>query len=130
MGEIKKEDHVVVLGISDKEERYAYKATVKLSEAGFHKLIGVSPKKVDLPQYPHVKCVDDLSTVKEEIHTLTVYVGSQRLDGMVDQILALKPQRIILNPGTENPELIAQAKKAGIEVVEGCTLVMLATKQF
>jgi len=35
-----------------------------------------------------------------------------------------------MNPGAENHALAAKAKEAGIEVVEGCTLVMLRTGQF
>lgn len=35
--------------------------------------------------------------------------------------------RIIFNPGTENPTFEEAAKALGMEVVEGCTLVMLAT---
>ncbi|MBC7126091.1 MAG: CoA-binding protein, partial [Bacteroidales bacterium] len=38
----------------------------------------------------------------------------------------LKPKRLIFNPGTENPELEKLARKHGIDVVEGCTLVMLS----
>jgi hypothetical protein len=35
-----------------------------------------------------------------------------------------------MNPGAENSALAARAEEAGIEVVEGCTLVMLRTGQF
>jgi hypothetical protein len=42
----------------------------------------------------------------------------------------LKPERIIFNPGAENPELEALADQAGIKVLEACTLVMLNTRQF
>ena len=42
-----------------------------------------------------------------------------------DQIIALKPQRIIFNPGTENPALVQLANAAGIETIEACTLVMM-----
>jgi len=49
---------------------------------------------------------------------------------LIDEIVAAKPQRIILNPGAENEELAAAASGAGIEVVEGCTLVMLRTGLF
>jgi hypothetical protein len=45
---------------------------------------------------------------------------------LFDYILDLQPKRIIFNPGTENEELIRQAKQNGIEPVIGCTLVMLS----
>jgi hypothetical protein len=35
-----------------------------------------------------------------------------------------------MNPGAENYALAEKAENAGIEVVEGCTLVMLQAGQF
>lgn len=60
------------------------------------------------------------------LDTVTLYVGPQNQPVYYDYILALKPKRVIFNPGTENPELESTLEKAGIEVVEGCTLVMLS----
>jgi hypothetical protein len=45
----------------------------------------------------------------------------------MDRLLALEPRRIIFNPGTEHPAFAARASASGMEVVEGCTLVMLST---
>ncbi len=64
------------------------------------------------------------------MHTITLYLGPARSTPLIDEIVAAKPQRIILNPGAENEELAAAASGAGIEVVEGCTLVMLRTGLF
>jgi predicted CoA-binding protein len=47
-----------------------------------------------------------------------------------DYILDIHPKRIIFNPGTTNPELAEMARKAGIEVVDDCLLVMLNTGKF
>jgi hypothetical protein len=45
-------------------------------------------------------------------------------------MIALKPERIIFNPGTENPILVQLAHAAGISTIEACTLVMLTTGQY
>ena len=47
-----------------------------------------------------------------------------------DKIIDLKPIRVIFNPGTENQEFIELLKKAGIQALEACTLVLLRTNQF
>jgi hypothetical protein len=44
-----------------------------------------------------------------------------------DFILNCHPKRIIFNPGAENEPLKKTAADNGIEVVDACTLVMLAT---
>ena len=66
----------------------------------------------------------------EPLHTVTVYLGAARSTPLIDQILAAEPERIILNPGAENDALTEAASSVGIEVVEGCTLVMLETGLF
>ncbi|MEY3677892.1 MAG: hypothetical protein RI924_33, partial [Bacteroidota bacterium] len=48
----------------------------------------------------------------------------------VDYILKVNPRRVIFNPGTENDELVEKLNEKGIESVEACTLVMLATGQY
>jgi hypothetical protein len=45
-------------------------------------------------------------------------------------MIALKPERIIFNPGTENPRLVELAHAANISTIEACTLVMLTTGQY
>jgi predicted CoA-binding protein len=59
-----------------------------------------------------------------------MYVGTRNQASYYDYILKTNPKRIIFNPGTENEELEALASEKGIECVEGCTLVMLSTRQF
>ncbi len=45
-------------------------------------------------------------------------------DEMVDQIIAAPPERVIFNPGTENPQSVEKCKTAGISMVEACALVV------
>jgi hypothetical protein len=42
----------------------------------------------------------------------------------------MKPKRIIFNPGAENRAFGEKLEKAGVEVVEACTLVMLHMGQY
>lgn len=119
--------NVAILGISEDRSRYSYMAYQRLLENGFTHLVGITPKDVNLP---NIKIVKSLGAVELPIHTLTLYVGSARVDNMVEEIIQLKPQRIICNPGTENRNLIKRAQEMNIEVVIGCTLVLLATNQF
>ncbi|MDV7106183.1 CoA-binding protein [Vibrio sp. TH_r3] len=120
-------ERIVILGISDKPERYSFKAHQKLLDNGFTNQVGVSPKNLSLAD---IELVDQLDKVTKQVHTLTLYIGVERLEPIIDQILALSPKRIITNPGTENPNLIDRAIEQGIEVVQGCTLVMLDNDQF
>ena len=65
-----------------------------------------------------------------KIDTITLYLNASAQEQWHDRLLALAPRRIIFNPGAEHRAFAERAKAAGIEVVEACTLVMLATGQF
>ena len=75
-------------------------------------------------------CYANLSDVPDRIDTITMYLGKQRSDPLIDDIIAAKPKRIIMNPGAENDDLAGKARKAGIEPIYDCTLVMLQTGSF
>jgi len=61
----------------------------------------------------------------EDVHTVSIYIGSSRQADYYDYILSLKPKRVIFNPGTVNPEFMGRLKREGIEPVSECMLVML-----
>ncbi len=120
------ETKAAVLGASPKEDRYSFKAVHMLKEHGF----------VPLPIHPKGHAVDGIDGLKSladidgDIDTLTMYVNSAISDKEFDNILSLKPRRVIFNPGSENSALAQKLSDNGIEVVEACTLVMLQTGQY
>ena len=122
----KSSETVAVIGASPKPERYAYKAMQMLKEYG-HKPIPINPAFDEVFGEP---CYRKISDVPGPIDTVTLYLRAARSNPLIAEILASKPRRIIMNPGAENEELAEQARARGIEVVEGCTLVMLRTGQF
>lgn len=117
---------VAVLGASPKEERYSFKAMHLLKEHG-HKPIPIHPAGHIVDGVPGLK---SLSEIDQPVDTLTVYVNSKISNGLKDEIMKLKPRRVIFNPGAENEELAEVLESAGIEVVMACTLVMLTIGAF
>lgn len=121
-----KHENVAILGASDRADRFAYKAFKMLQEYG-HTPLPVSP---NVPVVEGVKSVKSVSELQVPVDTLTMYVGAKTSSQLIPEILALKPKRVIFNPGSENPELADKLAEAGSEVVEACTLVMLRTGQY
>jgi len=115
----------LVLGATPNSNRYAYLAANRLKAKG-HTIINVGIKKgevagveIELPEQIHT-----------DVDTVTLYVGPHHQPELYQYILDTHPKRIIFNPGTENSELENLALKEGIETIEACTLVMLATGQY
>jgi hypothetical protein len=118
--------NVAVLGASQKPDRYSNQA-VRLLASFDYRPIPVNPAFAEIEG---LKCFATLAEICEPIHTITLYLRAAHSTPLIDEILAANPQRIIMNPGAENEELAGAASGAGIEVVEGCTLVMLRTGLF
>lgn len=115
----------LVLGASENPARYSNMAVKKLKAYG-HEVIAVGRKKGMIED----TAIETDTAHASGIHTITLYLKATNQVAYYDFILSLKPERIIFNPGAENPELEALAEDAGIKVLEACTLVMLNTRQF
>lgn len=114
-----------VLGASTKPERYSNKAVKALQQSGYEvQALGMRAGEID-----GVAIWTELPS-EYRCHTLSLYLNAQRQAPWISKIIAIRPQRVIFNPGTENPELEAALSHAGIAFEHACTLVLLATHQY
>ena len=116
---------VAVLGASNKEDRYAYRATVRLKSHG-HEVFPIGLRKGNI-EGEEILATDKLP---DDVHTVTLYLNAKNQEKWYDELLRVKPQRVIFNPGTENEKLENMLEEEGIKVVENCTLVMLSLQNF
>ena len=120
-----KNSKTVVLGVSPNPVRFSYKAVKSLIRYEIEVVpVGFRCGEVEdleiLVGTPHI----------EDVHTVSLYIGSSRQDEFMDYIISLKPERVIFNPGTLNPGFMGKLKQAGIEPVSECMLVMLKEGEF
>lgn len=111
----------LVLGASLKSWKYSHKAVLHLRSRGYE-VVAIGNKAGQINDV-------EISTFKQQysdIHTITVYLSAQNQFMYYDYMLSLHPQRIIFNPGAENPGFEKTATKNGIHVENACTLVLLA----
>ncbi len=117
----------LLLGASPKPERYSFKAMSMLSRNS------VPTIAIGKGEY-HVGDVEVLSAWDydkiTDIDTVTLYLGQKNQDPYVEDILDLKPKRVIFNPGTENPGLELLLTDSHIDFIHACTLVLLSTGQY
>ena len=115
----------LVLGASDNPSRYSYLAINRL-RAHQHPVVAVGKK---IGQVADVGITKD-HQAEEGVDTITLYLNPMNQKQYYDYILSLEPERVIFNPGTENPELYALLRQKGIEIEIGCTLVMLSINRY
>ncbi len=118
--------NTLIIGASPKPHRFAFKALQALKSHNQNVLLFAKRggNIDDLHVYPA------LSQIGEDIDTVTLYVNPSILETLLDDIIALKPRRIIFNPGTESDGIIHRLDSLGIECIIDCTLIMLREDRY
>ncbi len=115
----------LVLGASENPSRYANIAVKRLQSHNMPVIaVGYKEGSIDgtkiQKEFPN----------EEDIDTVTLYLSKKNQIQYYDDIVNLKPKRVIFNPGTANQEFEERLAKNDIEVVDACTLVMLSTGEY
>ena len=115
----------LVLGASLKPNRYSNYAIQRLV-ANEYEVVALGMKKgmvsgieIDAELLPY-----------KNIDTVTLYLNPKRQKDYYNYIVSLNPERVIFNPGTENPEFYQILKENDIDFEAACTLVLLSTNQY
>jgi predicted CoA-binding protein len=110
---------VAVIGASSNRNKFGNKA-FRAFQAEGHNVIPINPNERSVEgvaTYPSVM------QVPEKIDMATVYVppdiGITLLDGFEKKQIDL----ICINPGAESDELIAEARRRKLNVIEACSIV-------
>jgi predicted CoA-binding protein len=115
----------LVIGASENTSRYSAQAISMLQEYN-HDVIAIGRRNGEV----HTIQIGSELEKFEDVDTVTMYINPNLQTQYIDYILSLKPNRVIFNPGTENPEFSKILRENGIEVSIACTLVMLRTGQY
>jgi uncharacterized protein len=115
----------LVLGASDKPERYSYLAINRLRDHG-HPVVGIGKRITKVFDVP----IAADKTPYTDIDTVSIYLNPSHQKEYYQYILSLHPKRVIFNPGAENDEFYELAEAQGIQAIEACTLVLLSSGQF
>jgi uncharacterized protein len=110
----------LVLGASPNPVRFSYKAVKSLLRHD-EDVVAVGFREGLIEEQPILTGMPPI----ENVHTVSIYIGSSRQTEYYDYIISLKPERVIFNPGTVNPEFMGRLKREGIEPVAECMLVLL-----
>lgn len=115
----------LVIGASLKPNRYSNMAINRLKNYD-HDTVAIGLREGEVAGVSiHTNTVN-----YKGIHTVTLYLNPERQKEYYEYIVSLKPQRVLFNPGTENPEFYAILKENDIDYEIACTLVLLGSNQY
>lgn len=117
----------LVIGASENPERYSFKA-VNLLKSYRHPVMALGKK---IGTIGETQIQNEIKTFKNsQIDTVSLYLNPRNQVKLYQDIIDLRPKRVIFNPGTENPEFEELLDAEHIPHEEACTLVLLRTGQF
>jgi len=115
----------VIIGASEDQSRFSNKAVKSLLRNNIE-VIAIGDKEGKISDVNIICGIPELN----DIHTISIYLNAKKQMIYEDFILESNPRRVIFNPGTENNDLKTKCINKGIEVIEGCTIIMLNNDQF
>ena len=120
-----KNKKTLVLGASSKPDKYSYKAISLLVEKG-HSVLAIGQNSGEVAGIK----IQTKAIPLKNIDTITLYLNPNRQRDYYNYIVEAKPERVLFNPGTENPELYQLLELNAIKAEVACTLVLLTTNQY
>lgn len=112
---------IAMVGLSRNRERSAYGVAERLGQLGFT-VVPVHPKAEEVGGERGYK---RLSDVPGPVDVVNVFLRSELLDGIADDVLALRPGLVWLQVGVRRDDLAERWSEAGIAVVQDACLGVL-----
>jgi predicted CoA-binding protein len=110
---------VAIIGASANRQKFGNKAVRAFVQQGYG-VYPVNPGAVEIEGLPAFKSILD---VPVRPHMVTVYLSPPVLLKVLPDIAARGCNELWLNPGTESDEVLAEAERLGLNVIQACSIV-------
>jgi predicted CoA-binding protein len=110
---------VAIVGASSDRSKYGNKAVRALLQQGY-KVYPVNLTETEIEGLPAFRSIGD---IPERPDTVSVYVRPQVVLELLPEIAAKGCDELWLNPGAESDEVIAEAERLGMNVIQACSIV-------
>lgn len=110
---------VAILGASTDRSKFGNKAVRAFAQRGF-RVFPVNPKEPVVEGLPAFKSIAE---VPERPNWVSVYLPPPVLLKVLPDIAARGCDELWLNPGTESDEVLAEAGRLGLNVVQACSIL-------
>ncbi len=119
LGDIQSMKTVAIIGASSDRSKYGNKAVRAFQSQGY-RVFPVNPRETQIEGIPAFQRVGE---VPERPGTISVYLPPSVLLKLLPEIQARGCDELWLNPGTESPEVLAEAARLGLNVIQACSIV-------
>jgi predicted CoA-binding protein len=110
---------VAIIGASADRAKYGNKAVRAFAQQGYA-VYPVNPRENEIEGVPAFKSIGDVPVRPEMV---SVYVPPGALLKILPDIATRGCDELWLNPGTESDEVLAEAERLGLRVIQACSIV-------
>ena len=110
---------VAIIGASNNRGKFGNKAVRAFQQQGYT-VYPVNPNESEVEGLATYKSIRDVPVRPQMI---SVYVPPPVLLGLLPDIAAKGCDELWLNPGTESDEVLGEAEKLGLNVIQACSIV-------
>src|SRR5436190_2007035 len=111
--------NVVILGASNNRSKFGNKAVRAFAQQGYD-VYPVNLRETDIEDIPAFKSITDVP-VRPQL--VSVYLPPPVLLKVLPDIAAKGCDELWLNPGTESDEVLAEAERLKLNVVQACSII-------
>lgn len=110
---------VAIIGASSNRSKFGNKAVRAFRQQGFS-VYPVNLSETEVEGLPAYRTILDVP-VRPEL--VSVYVPPSKLLEILPDVAIKGCDELWLNPGTETPEVVAEAERLGLNVVQACSIL-------
>ncbi len=110
---------IAIIGASNDRNKYGNKAVRAFLQQGYT-VFPVNPKEDKIEGLPAFKSIGEVTVRPDEV---SVYLPPAVLLKVLPDIAARGCDQLWLNPGTESPEVLAEAERLGLNAIQACSIV-------
>ena len=110
---------VAIIGASNDRAKYGNKAVRAFLQQGYT-VYPVNPNEVEIEKLPAYKSILDVPVRPQMV---SIYVPPPVLLKILPDISTKGCDELWLNPGAESDEVLAEASRLGLNVIQACSIV-------
>ena len=110
---------VAIIGATNDRKKYGNKAVRAFRQQGYT-VYPVNPKESEIEGIPAYKTIIDVPVRPQMV---SVYLPPPVLLKVLPDVAAKGCDELWLNPGAESDEVLAEAERLGLNVIQACSIV-------
>ena len=110
---------VAIIGASNDRNKYGNKAVRAFVQQGYT-VYPVNPKEAEIEG---LRAYASISEVPERPDRISLYLPPHLVLKLLPEIAAKGCDELWLNPGTESDEVMAEAERLGLNVIQACSII-------